>query len=49
MPEIDEGSGLEVAFDWRGKAKLTERAVRVLQSDVLDRGAAWLERARAQV
>ena len=48
-PEIDEGGDLEVGFEWRGQAELTERAVRILQSDVHERRADWLERARAQV
>ena len=48
-PEIDGSGDLEVAFEWRGKPELTERAVRILQSDMHERRADWLERARAQV
>ena len=48
-PEIAESGGLEVAFEWRGESDLAEKAARVLQSDVEERKAAWLDRARAQV
>ena len=48
-PEIDESGGLGATFEWRGESDLAEGAARLLQSDVEERRAAWLDRVRTQV